>query len=56
MHGFASGLMAVTWCAAYGHMGCDANEEGLGRGQASQNVWKHIVWAVGALGEGPMIC
>ena len=43
----ASGLMSVTWCAACGYavqtvllMG-----EGLGMGQASQNVGKHVVRA-----------
>ena len=44
-----SGLMLVTWCAVCGHavwavllMG-----EGLGMGQASQNVGKHVVWVAG---------
>ena len=46
-------LVCCKWTCC---VGCDADEEGVGRGQASQNVWKHIVWAAGALDRGPMIC
>ena len=49
----ATGLMVVTWRVACGHvvwvvllMG-----EGLGMGQASQNVGKHVVWAARGFAE-----
>ena len=51
-----SGLMVVTWCVL--HVGmlcglCCLMGEGLGTGQASQNVGKHAMWAAEGWAKAP---
>ena len=53
----ASGLMAITWCAAYGHVVCAVllMGEDLGMGRASQNVGTYCVDCC-VMGRNPMTC